>query len=88
MQTNSNHVTKKIEQHFEVDSVIQCKGPLYQKRDQKGKGGGEGIPLQEEYQGSGKIGNVVHVSFQIQDQDKAGDPLFPRHINIQYTENQ
>jgi len=50
------------------------KAPLYEsdrgKRDKN-------IPLQEEYQGSGKIGDVVHVSFQIQDLDKANDPLFP-----------
>lgn len=37
------------------------------------------VPLQEEYQENGKIGDVVHVSFPIQDQGKAGDQLFPEY---------
>jgi hypothetical protein len=44
---------------------------------------GKSIPLQEEYQESGKIGDVVRVSFQIQDLDKADDPLFPGYIVVQ-----
>jgi hypothetical protein len=49
-------------------------GPtLLKGRDKREKN----IPLQEECQGSGKVGDVVHVFLQIQDLDKANDPLFP-----------
>jgi len=41
------------------------------------------IPLQEEYQENGKIGDVVHVSFLIQDWDKAGNLLFPGFNDVQ-----
>jgi hypothetical protein len=34
-------------------------------------------PLQEEFQGNEKTGDVVHVSFLIQDWGRVGDRMFP-----------
>ena len=69
-----------IEQHEVVDSVT-TQGPTLLK-GQRAKGN-KNIPLPEVYQESGKIGDAVHVSFLIQDQDKADDPLFPACIDVQ-----
>lgn len=55
--------------------------PTLLKQGEKGT-----IPLQEECQESGKIGDVVHVSFLNQDLDKANDPLFPG-IDVQIAQN-